>query len=169
MNSEEDWNILSIAPEGLRTNGTAVVRFKRGAFASLLPVTPAVLKYDYARVNPTTDPCGFSIAFLIISDFIPTTVTLNSYQPFIPNEFLFTEYAKTIPGGEKMEKWEVYAHAVRDIIAKEGNFIKSTKTGRDNVNYKLFMKGIKNEVTIDGKTFKWPHFESKNSDRGKQE
>ena len=55
-----------------------------------------------------------------------------------------------------MEKWEVYAHAVRDFLAKEGPFIKSEKTGRDNVNYKLFMKGIKNEVSFEGKTFTWP-------------
>ena len=41
---------------------------------------------------------------------------------FIPNEYLYTEYAKTIEGHEKMEKWEIYAHAVRDFIKKEGGF-----------------------------------------------
>ena len=141
----------------MRTNGRHVVRFKRGAFSSLLPVTPVVLRYNYARVNPTTDPCGFSIAALTMTDFIPTIVTMDSYVPFIPNEYLFNEYAKTIPGGEQMKRWEVYAHAVRDIIATEGPFIKSEKTGRDNVNYKLFMLGIKDEVPFNGKTYKWPH------------
>ena len=57
-----------------------------------------------------------------------------------------------------MEKWQVYAEAVRDVIAKKGNLIKSANTGADNINYKRFMRGWTNEVTSStGKTFKWPH------------
>ena len=35
-----------------------------------------------------------------------------------------------------MEKWEIYAYAIRDIIAKKGPFIKSEKTGEDFTNYR---------------------------------
>ena len=41
---------------------------------------------------------------------------------FVPNDYLYTEYAKTVPGHEKMEKWEIYAHAVHDFMCKEGGF-----------------------------------------------
>ena len=44
---------------------------------------------------------------------------------FIPNEFLYTEYAKTIPGHEQMEKWKIYAYAVEDLIRTHGNFGKN--------------------------------------------
>ena len=133
------------------------MRFKRGAFVSLLPMIPSVLKYGYNNINPTTEPCGFSISILLFCEFALTSVSLSTYAPFIPNDYLFNEYAKTIPDGDKMEKWEVYAYAVRDIIATKGKLIKSTKTGQDNVNYKRFMKGIKDEVSIGNKTFTWPH------------
>ena len=99
MDSSDDWRPIAIAPEGLRTNGKYLVRFKRGAFASLLPVTPALLRYDYSKVNPTTEPCGFGIGWLIFAELLPTTVTIDSYAPLIPNDYLFNEYAKKIPGG----------------------------------------------------------------------
>lgn len=158
MDSEEDWNPLVIAPEGLRTNGKYIVRFKRGAFLSLRPVLPATIRYDYTQCGPTTDPTGYNVSMLVFSQFIPTTVHINTYAPFIPNEYLFTEYRKKLPGGDKMEDWQVYAEAVRDMIAKEANLIKSPLTGADNINYKYFMRGVKDEVTSStGKTFRWPH------------
>ena len=39
---------------------------------------------------------------------------------FVPNDYLYTEYAKTIEGYEKMEKWEIYAHAINEVIRLEG-------------------------------------------------
>ena len=157
MDSKDDWNPLVIAAEGLRTNGNYLVRFKRGSFASLLPVTPAVIKYDYTQCSQTTDPLGFSIAILVFCQIIPTTVYVDTYAPFIPNEYLFTEYRKKLTDGDKMEKWQVYAEAVRDVIAKEGKMEKSPLTGADNVNYKRFMRGWKDSVTSStGKTFTWP-------------
>ena len=51
MDSKDDWNPLVIAAEGLRTNGNFLVRFKRGSFASLLPVIPATIKYDYTQCS----------------------------------------------------------------------------------------------------------------------
>ena len=47
---------------------------------------------------------------------------MEIYPIFVPNEYLFTEYRKTIPGGDKMERWEVYAHALRDFLAEKGGF-----------------------------------------------
>lgn len=44
------------------------------------------------------------------------------YPIFVPNEYLYTEYRKQIPDGDKMERWEVYAYAVRDFMAEKGGF-----------------------------------------------
>ena len=55
-----------------------------------------------------------------------------------------------------MGKWEIYAYAVRDMMAKEGKLTKSAKTGQDHVNYSKFMTGRCDEVTFEGKTFTWP-------------
>ena len=43
----EDKNIppLIIFPEGGTTNGKYIIKFKKGAFVSLLPIWPKVIKY----------------------------------------------------------------------------------------------------------------------------
>ena len=74
----------------------------------------------------------------------------------MPNEFLYTEYAKTIPGYETMEKWEIYAHAVRDFMCREGGFGTNEQPNRECVSMELFVGGKKDEITVNGKTFYWP-------------
>ena len=49
-------------------------------------------------------------------------IRAHTFPIFVPNDYLYTEYAKTIPGHETMEKWEIYAHAVHDFLSREGNF-----------------------------------------------
>ncbi len=75
---------------------------------------------------------------------------------FIPNEYMYTEYARTIPGHAKMEKWEIYAHAGEDLIRTHGNFGKNEQQLREKVNLQQFVWKEKNEITVNGKTFYWP-------------
>ena len=52
---------ICIYPEGSQSNGTSLLTFKKGAFASMLPVTPVVIKYSYMEsgVNPSWDSMPF--------------------------------------------------------------------------------------------------------------
>ena len=63
-----------------------------------------------------------------------SSTRIYSCPAFIPNDYLYTEYAKTIDGYEKMEKWEIYAHAVRDFLQREGNFGSNEQALREKVN-----------------------------------
>lgn len=53
--------ILHIFPEGCTTNGTNVIKFKRGAFASLRKVRPVCLSYKSSEwgISPASDMAGF--------------------------------------------------------------------------------------------------------------
>jgi hypothetical protein len=42
---------------------------------------------------------------------------VSDLPPFLPNEYLFTTHAD-----KGTEKWEIYAWALRDIMAKVGDF-----------------------------------------------
>ena len=53
---------------------------------------------------------------LMLSNTKFSSTRIYSCPAFIPNDYLYTEYAKTIDGYEKMEKWEIYAHAVHDFM-----------------------------------------------------
>ena len=58
----------------------------------------------------------------MLSEWKYKKAQLDMYPIFVPNEYLYTEYRKQIPDGDKMERWEVYAYAVRDFMAEKGGF-----------------------------------------------
>ena len=81
---------------------------------------------------------------------------VHSFPVFIPNDYLYTEYAKTIEGHENMEKWQIYAHAVHDFMKSQGGFGDNDQPMRDKVLFQKFIWGEINEISINGKTFYWP-------------
>jgi len=109
--------------EGGATNGGSIFKFKRGAFIGERRVSPMVLRYTYD---------GLSSAFDVI-DYLPLAIMNYSWRglhckvhylpDFEPNEYLFKTHKD-----KGKERWEIYAWAVRDIMAKTGNFEKSDLT-----------------------------------------
>ena len=67
---------------------------------------------DYATLR------GLELGLIMVCEFALQPVRANTYPIFVPNDYLYTEYAKTVAGHETMEKWEIYAHAVRDFLQK---------------------------------------------------
>lgn len=55
---------------------------------------------------------------------------------FEPNDYFFKNHQK-----EGEEKWECYARIMRDIIAKEGNYLISDNTIEDKFAYKKLLFG----------------------------
>ena len=55
-----------------------------------------------------------------------------------------------------MEKWEIYAHAIRDFLKREGGFGQNDQANRVKVELSKFVVGIIDEITVNGKTFYWP-------------
>ena len=68
---------------------------------------------------------------------------------FQPNEYLYTEYRKQIPDGDKLERWEVYAHALRDFMSNQGGFGLNDQPLRDRIGYQKYMFRQKNSVTVE--------------------
>ena len=69
---------------------------------------------------------------------------------------MYTEYAKTIPGYENMEKWEIYAHAVHHFLSEQGGFGYNDQPVREKLSLQKFVTAEKDEITVNGKTFFWP-------------
>ena len=123
MESDDDWGPLCFFAEGSVTNGLNLSRFRRGAFQSGLPVQPVYQKYHWKTVSPDyASVKGLELSFIMISELAFNSLHAHTFPVFVPNDYLYTEYAKTIPGFEKMEKWEIYAHAVEDFMRTHGNF-----------------------------------------------
>ena len=114
---------ILIFPEGTSHNDLYLHRFRRGAFTAERAIQPFLLCYEWDSVSPCYD-CVRAIDYgmLLLSQFGLRKVHLDFLPVFVPNDYLFTEYRKSIPGGDKMERWEVYAHALRDMMTEVGGF-----------------------------------------------
>lgn len=66
----------------------------------------------------------------------------------MPNDYLFETHKD-----KGKEKWEIYAWAVRDVMAKFGGFEKATQSNSEKIMYKDFMGGKTDELTYNGKTW----------------
>lgn len=126
-------------PEGGTTNGTALLKFKRGAFIGQRRVTPMYMRYHSTN--------GFSTEYAVI-DFLPLAfMTLcrsglkcdvNIMSDFEPTEYLFKKHAD-----KGKDRWEIFAWAVRDAIAKCGQFELSNLKLQDKVDYYKYMMAYK--------------------------
>ena len=54
-----DFSPICIYPEGTQTNGSALLQFRRGAFAGMFTVTPMVINYSWNKMSPTWDSMSF--------------------------------------------------------------------------------------------------------------
>ena len=121
-----------VFPEGTTTSGRHLLKFKRGAFYSLLPVKPNIV---HPNLNPhfhlgcgSTD-VGINYARTLTELFVQTEYI--ELPIMTPNEYMkknFASYGK--------EDWEIYAEVAREIMCEIGGFKKSDKHYRDSARYK---------------------------------
>ena len=114
IESTPGYNPLLVFSEGGTTNGTSILKFKKGGFAAEKRVRPIIQKYD-------TDG-SVSIAYDII-EMLPLAILQLSWcgyrckiyelPDFEPNEYLFEKHAD-----KGQERWEIFAWAVREVMAK---------------------------------------------------
>ena len=64
--------------------------------------------------------------------------TLTHLPIFVPNDYLYTTHAD-----KGKEKWEIYAWAIRDIMAKVGDFKLHECSSRHHMNYPRILCGMK--------------------------
>ena len=74
----------------------------------------------------------FPLLFMTFSLFGCATCYVVELPPFVPNDYLYATHAN-----KGKEKWEIYAWAVREILAEAGNFEKSDLLTRNKMKYEL--------------------------------
>ena len=136
-----------IFPEGTTTSGRHLLKFKRGAFYSLLPIKPNIV---HPNLNPhfhlgcgSTD-VGINYARTLTELFVQTEYI--ELPIMTPNDYMknnFASYGK--------EDWEIYAEVAREIMCELGGFKKSDTQYRDSYRYKYC---IKNHVYVEREKLK---------------
>ena len=136
-----------IFPEGTTTSGRHILRFKKGAFNSLLPIKATFL---HPNLNDNYHlACGSSDVGM---NFVRSLAHLYLKAEYIelpiisPNEYMyknFTHFGK--------EKWEIFAGVTREIMCELGDFKKSDKGIKDSFRY---CSCINKRTLLDSKTYK---------------
>lgn len=141
-------------PEGSTTNGTTLIKFKRGAFASMRPVTPCFVKMGESLVNPCYDVLDFwHLVIFMMSSFSGYCTTLHIMPTFVPNDYMLKKFAHKVAKRddlEPVEPWEIYAWCVRDAMAAESGMKVSDMPLSKKIEYENFMNHRLAYVQHDG-------------------
>ena len=133
---------LCLFPEGTTTNGKYILKFKRGAFYSLLPIKPQIILLD----NNLNYSVALGVGSAIMNYFrslcyFGCKINLCELPVIKPTEYMFEKYSHL---GE--EKWEVFAEVTRKIMCEIGGLTPSDKTFRDSKRYENSLyKGVYEE------------------------
>ena len=113
-------NQLVIFAEGNTSNNKTILPLKRGAFSSLKPISPILLEYNCPKVHVCNSVVKDLVLYILILCTFERIVCFKEELPvFIPNRYLFETHKD-----KGKSEWEIYAWAVRDVMAKASGFIK---------------------------------------------
>lgn len=146
-----DWNPITIFPEGSTTNGTHLVKFKRGAFKAMRTVKPCYLEISkrFFAMNWECLPFGYFLVLFVCSMCIWTS-KVHMMPEFTPTKKMLTMHAE-----KGSEDWEVYAECVREAMSKYSGLPCTNQPLRLKVKYEDFMVGDKPTMQVDDKLFSW--------------
>ena len=138
IEKSKKYHPLLIFAEGCTTNGSSLIKFKKGAFSNLKRVTPMVMSYSLDS--------SVSVAFDIM-EILPLSI-LNLSWGFMrcktiklpdiwPNEYMLNR--KEAKG---LERWEAYAEVIREVMSKASGLPKSNETYQQKRQYEGYMQMI---------------------------
>ena len=114
-----------------------MVKFKKGAFASLRAVRPMVYVYtEGSNIKSSQDVAGFLYHTLVTIACLFIKVQIDVLPNFEPNDYFWKHHWQE----GKEEKWEAFARVVREIMCEHGGFKTSELTMQDKFKYKELLK-----------------------------
>ena len=108
---------LIVHPEGGTTNGRALIKFKKGAFAALKSVKPCGIKYWSNLMPIPSGAIPFESHCWLMGLNIYSTCDVQELPTFKPNQYLWDNHMK-----EGEDKVTCYSRVVRNIMAEEFGF-----------------------------------------------
>ena len=137
-----------IFAEGGTTNGTGLIKFKKGGFFAEKTIKPVFMKYGFFQLSPAFDTMELLPLVILMLSWACFTCELNVMPDFQPNEYLFETHKD-----KGQERWEIYAWAAREIMMKQGGFSACESTLRQKIVYEAYMQrkaGASDPVVIKG-------------------
>lgn len=112
--AEEDDEIypLIIYCEGGTTNGTQLVRFKRGAFVACGSIWPKIIRYKSGFISPCSGVID-GLPHYLLCGCCPFTDARRIELPiFRPNDYFWENHVQ-----EGEERWQAYRRVMQEILS----------------------------------------------------
>ena len=133
---------LSIYPEGTISNGTHLIKFKRGAFMTLLPLKPIVELIDQtAECSLSTGALPMFLHMILVCAYFWHNVTFLDLPIIEPTDYMYENYEKN--DSEKKEKWMIYMNVTKLIMAECAGLKQSESSFPEKLAYLSEIKGVK--------------------------
>ena len=130
---------LSIYPEGTITNGTHLIKFKRGAFMTLLPLKPMVELVDQnAECTLATGALPMHLHMVLVCCYLWNNVTFLDLPIIKPTAFMYKNYAK-----DNEENWHTYMNVTKNIMAECSGLKETEDSFEQKLEYLSLIKGKK--------------------------
>ena len=146
-----DWNPITIFAEGSTTNGTHIVKFKKGAFKSMRTIKPCIVKTSGRFFNQAWEvlPFGHYLTLFVCSMCFWTT-KIYMMPEFTPNNKMLEKHAD-----KGLEDWEIYAECLREAMCKFSGKPACDDPLRLKVEYEDFMCGDRPSMQVGDKIFSY--------------
>ena len=130
---------LSIYPEGTITNGTHLIKFKRGAFMTLLPLKPMVELVDQnAECTLATGALPMHLHMVLCCCYLWNNDTFLDLPIIKPTPYMYKNYAK-----ENEENWYTYMNVTKSIMAECAGLKETEDSFDQKLEYLSLIKGKK--------------------------
>ena len=128
---------LMMFPEGTCSCGRNILRFKKGAFYSLLPIKPQIVSVNQkAKYHLSVGASNVILAYFKNACHFINIIYVAILPTIRPTDYMFEKYKD-----KGKEKWEIYSYVVRKIYSEVGGLIEIDMGLRDLKRY------IKAQVT----------------------
>jgi hypothetical protein len=136
-----------VFPEGTVTSGKHVLKLKRGAFSSLLPVKPIIIQTNlFDKFHLSVGSAGLFVHFVRTLCYLYHDVEIMELPVMSPTKHMYEYYSKLHP--DITENWEIFAEVARELYCNIGKFEKSEKTLRDSKEYSDLIHGRKKKNAL---------------------
>lgn len=151
---EKIFSPLMMFPEGTCSCGRNILRFKKGAFYSLLPIKPQIVSVNQKRkYHLSVGASNVILAYFKNYCHFINAIYVAILPTIRPTDYMFEKYKD-----KGKEKWEIYSYVVRKIYSEIGKleeidmgfrdlkrYIKAMVTGfydpNENMNYENEKEG----------------------------
>ena len=136
-----------IYPEGTTSAGRHILRFKKGAFISLMPIKATILQANLSNsYHLSCGGCDVAMNFARSLTQLYVKAEYIELPIIIPNEYMYQNFSHL-----GKDKWEIFAEVTREIMLELGGFKKSNRGIKDNFRY---CSCVEKKTLLDSKTYK---------------